>query len=479
MRRSKGEPALKKRREVMVEETPMAQEVENEGVGDAPRRVVASGMVEVASEVVEVASEVVKVVPVVVEIAQEVQVEGGATGPEPRVEEQPQRGPAPQGRGVRLAIAIYHARAVFGRLEGEKGPTRAAADRLVGIVDDADVRSVARFNEAELLRGLCSAQMKVTTLAGALLRKAAAAKVKSDEAKAQLANFKGKSAGWKKVARSACFRGWQEAEKAKKMQVLAIVHRNVADRAQAELIAVKLELEDERRQVVSLKFQLAGKQKKLGEAQRACAVAIERHEESMTNNEELCAQQIKEKKEADVKIARLQKELEDERAKAMEERASLQKELEEERAKTASEKASLQKELEEERTKASSERAAYPDLYVAAIEQFKGSAEFQIAIDAAVASSVAREVSGEAGSSGTTAGGRTEAEIIESFQRSDFYKHEMAEFWDSGWKMFKRKAEELFPGLDLSSVEIDENDVAQTPLDEGIEEEDLVSSEEE
>ncbi|XP_028056071.1 inner centromere protein-like [Camellia sinensis] len=193
------------------------------------------------------------------------------------------------------------------------------------------------------------------------------------------------------------------------MQVLAIVHRNVADRAQAELIAVKLELEDECRQVVSLEFQLAGKQKKLGEAQRACAVAIERHEESMTNNEELCAQQIKEKKEADVKISRLQKELEDERAKAMEERASLQKELEEERAKTASEKASLQKELEEERTKASSERAAYPDLYVAAIEQFKGSAEFQIAIDAAVASSVAREVSGEAGSSGTAAGGRTEA----------------------------------------------------------------------
>ncbi|XP_028093072.1 uncharacterized protein LOC114293233 [Camellia sinensis] len=49
-----------------------------------------------------------------------------------------------------------------------------------------------------------------------------------------------------------------------------------------------------------------------------------------------------------------------------------------------------------------------------------------------------------------TAGGRTEAEVIESFQRSDFYKHEMAEFWDSGWKMFKRKAEELFPYLDLS-----------------------------
>ncbi|GMP39363.1 hypothetical protein CsSME_00010231 [Camellia sinensis var. sinensis] len=54
----------------------------------------------------------------------------------------------------------------------------------------------------------------------------------------------------------------------------------------------------------------------------------------------------------------------------------------------------------------------------------------------------------------------------------------MAELWDSGWKMFKRKAEELFPELDLSGVRIDE-DVAQTPLDEGVEEEDLVSSEKE
>ncbi|GMP28318.1 hypothetical protein CsSME_00003917 [Camellia sinensis var. sinensis] len=163
----------------------------------------------------------------------------------------------------------------------------------------------------------------------------------------------------------------------------------------------------------------------------------------------------------------------------MEERVSLQKELEEERAKTASKNESLQKELEEERTKVASERAAYPDLYVSAIEQFKGSTEFQMAIDATVASSVAREVSRGAGPSGTTVGDRTEAEVIESFQRSDFYKHEMAKFWDSGWKMFKRKAEELFTGLDLSSVKIDEEDVAQTPLDGGIEEKDLVSSEEE
>ncbi|GMP34545.1 hypothetical protein CsSME_00007368 [Camellia sinensis var. sinensis] len=55
----------------------------------------------------------------------------------------------------------------------------------------------------------------------------------------------------------------------------------------------------------------------------------------------------------------------------------------------------------------------------------------------------------------------------------------MAEFWDSGWKMFKRKAEKLFPKLDFSGVRIDEDDMAQTPLDEGTKEEDLASSEEE
>ncbi|GMP32806.1 hypothetical protein CsSME_00006396 [Camellia sinensis var. sinensis] len=167
------------------------------------------------------------------------------------------------------------------------------------------------------------------------------------------------------------------------------------------------------------------------------------------------------RKKADLKIAGLQMELEDEHTKAKDENAR------------------LEKELEEGKTKAASERVAYPDLYVAAVEQFKGSAEFQMAVDATVASNLAREVSGGAGPSGTTAGGRTEAEVIESFQRSNFYKHEMAEFWDNGWKMFKRKAEELFPNLDLSGVRIDENNVAQTPLDEGVEEDDLVSSEEE
>ncbi|GMP23667.1 hypothetical protein CsSME_00001184 [Camellia sinensis var. sinensis] len=116
---------------------------------------------------------------------------------------------------------------------------------------------------------------------------------------------------------------------------------------------------------------------------------------------------------------------------------------------------------------------------IAAVEQFNGSVDFQMAIDAAIASNLAREASGRAGPSGAIAGSRSEEEVIQSFQLSDFYKHEMAEFWDSGWKMFRRKVEELFPDLDFSRVRIDEDDVAQTPLDEGFEEEDLASSEKE
>ncbi|GMP70003.1 hypothetical protein CsSME_00029048 [Camellia sinensis var. sinensis] len=181
----------------------------------------------------------------------------------------------------------------------------------------------------------------------------------------------------------------------------------------------------------------------------------------MTCNEDLRAQSIKEKKEVDLKIAGLEKDLVDERARV------------------TVEKAGLEKELEKEKTKAASERATYPDLCVAAVEQFKGFADFQMVVDAAIANNLAREGSGGAGSSEAITGSRSEEEVIQNFQRSDFYKHEMAKFWDSGWKMFKRKAEELFPDLDFSSVKIDKDDVAETPLDEGVEEEDLVSSEEE
>ncbi|GMP66514.1 hypothetical protein CsSME_00026847 [Camellia sinensis var. sinensis] len=258
---------------------------------------------------------------------------------------------------------------------------------------------------------------------------------KLEGVEAQLESLRREAAGWRKVTRSACARGLEEAQKAKKMGVLAVVQGNVADRAHAEVLAVKLELEDEHRKVVSLEFQLGSEQKKLEES-------------------------TKEKEEANSKIAGLEKELVDKRTKVMAEKAGLEKELADERAKAVAEKAGLEKELEEEKTKAASERATYPDLCVAAVEQFKGSADFQMAIDAAIASNLAREGAGGAGPSGATAGGRSEEEVIQSFQRSDFYKHEMAEFWDSGWKMFKRKAEELFPDLDLSSIKIDDDDVA-------------------
>ncbi|GMP77057.1 hypothetical protein CsSME_00033467 [Camellia sinensis var. sinensis] len=181
----------------------------------------------------------------------------------------------------------------------------------------------------------------------------------------------------------------------------------------------------------------------------------------MVCNEDLRAQSIKEKEEADLKIAELERVLANERAKSVAERAGLEKALEDERAKLAS------------------ERVTYPDLCIAAVEQFKGFTDFQMAIDAAIASSLVREGDRGAGPSRATAGSRSEEEMIQSFQRSDFYEHEMAEFWDSGWKTFKRKAEELFPDLDFNIVRINEDDVAQTPLDEGVEEEDLASSKDE
>ncbi|GMP63057.1 hypothetical protein CsSME_00024900 [Camellia sinensis var. sinensis] len=248
------------------------------------------------------------------------------------------------------------------------------------------------------------------------------------------------------------------------MEVLAMVQGYSANRANAELLATKLELETERRKVVSLEFQLAGEQKKLEEAQKACTVANERWDEAMVCNEDLRAQSIKEKEDADQKIAELERALANERARLLVERA---------------EKEGLEKTLEEERAKLAFERAAYPDLCVVAVEQFKGSADFQMATDVAVASSLAREGDRGAGPSGVIPGSRSEEEVIQSFQRSDFYKHEMAEFWDSGWKTFKHKAEELFPDLDFSNVRIDKDDVAQTPLDEGVDEEDLALSEDE
>ncbi|GMP92930.1 hypothetical protein CsSME_00042968 [Camellia sinensis var. sinensis] len=89
-----------------------------------------------------------------------------------------------------------------------------------------------------------------------------------------------------------------------------------------------------------------------------------------------------------------------------------------------------------------------------------------MAVDAVVARSLAREGDGGAGPSN----------MAVAKLQSDYYKHEMNMYWDSGWTSFKYKAEELFPGVDFSGVRPEE-DIAQTPLDKGIEEEDLVSNE--
>ncbi|XP_028099141.1 uncharacterized protein LOC114298720 [Camellia sinensis] len=285
----------------------MAKEAEEGEVKETPGRVIASKVVDIASEGMEVVPIVAAIAAGVARVALKVQVEGGATGPEPRRGEQPQGGPTPQGGGVSLTTAICHARAVARQLEGEKGPARAGADRLVGIV---------------------------TTLAGTLLRKAGAVKLKADESKAQLARLKKESANW--------------------------------ESAHVELQTAKVELENTCRQRAKAVKEKESLRKEL-EVERAKALA---------------------EKES------LQKELEAEKAKATTENESLQKELEAEKAKATAERATLDKELAEERAKAASERAAYPDLYVAAVDQFKGSAEFQIAVDAAVASSLAREESG-------------------------------------------------------------------------------------
>lgn len=53
--------------------------------------------------------------------------------------------------------------------------------------------------------------------------------------------------------------------------------------------------------------------------------------------------------------------------------------------------------LEEERAKLASEKTTYPELCMAAVEKFKGSTDFQMTIDVAVASSMAKEVNGGVG----------------------------------------------------------------------------------
>ncbi|XP_028069244.1 recombination repair protein 1-like [Camellia sinensis] len=104
-----------------------------------------------------------------------------------------------------------------------------------------------------------------------------------------------------------------------------------------------------------------------------------------------------ERVKAEEENGRLVRELETEKAKAMAKMESLRKGVEEERATAVAERGALQRELGEERAKAASERAAYPDLCVAAVEQYKGSSEFQMAVDAAVARSLAGQESGGSG----------------------------------------------------------------------------------
>ncbi|GMP91395.1 hypothetical protein CsSME_00042116 [Camellia sinensis var. sinensis] len=100
-----------------------------------------------------------------------------------------------------------------------------------------------------------------------------------------------------------------------------------------------------------------------------------------------------------------------------------------------------------------------------------------MAINAAVARSFVKKGEEGAGPSGVATEGKSEEEVIQSFQRSDFCKHEMSQYWDSGWMSFKYKAQELFPNVDFRLMKVVEDDVAQTPSDEGVEEEDLTSSE--
>ncbi|XP_028117719.1 caldesmon-like [Camellia sinensis] len=219
------------------------------------------------------APEVVEIIPTVevVEIAPSVQVGAGSTEAVPSGMEQVQKRTDPQEGGVHLATAIYHARAVARRLEGEEGPARAGADRLVKIMEETALRAASGYNEADLLRGYAPPKWRI----GDLLKELGEERARAKEEKGRL------------------LRAW-EIEKAK----------------------VVAELE------------------------------------------------------------------------------SLKKGVEEERATAAAERGALQRELDEKKAKAASEKAAYPDLCVAAVEQYKGSSEFQMVVDAAVARSLASQESG-------------------------------------------------------------------------------------
>ncbi|GMP97009.1 hypothetical protein CsSME_00045425 [Camellia sinensis var. sinensis] len=96
-----------------------------------------------------------------------------------------------------------------------------------------------------------------------------------------------------------------------------------------------------------------------------------------------------------------------------------------------------------------SERVAYPDLYGTVVEQFKQSTEYQIAVDVAVAASLAREERGEVGPSSATT-----VEV-----------------------RFKKRVEVIFPEINFDQVEVGGGDIACTSLNEVVNEEDLIALE--
>ncbi|GMP46042.1 hypothetical protein CsSME_00014351 [Camellia sinensis var. sinensis] len=284
--------------------------------------------------------------------------------------------------------------------------------------------------------------MEAATLATALLNKSARVKLEIEPLRVQLEGAKGQlqklmeeTAGWKKSTRKACLKGVEHARRAKIMEVLWVVQRNAAEKASAKLVATRLELEVERHNVISLEFRLAWKQRSWKRPRKFAPPPMEGRMR-LWSEMKICEANRSRRRKKQIR-----------RSLSWRRRWRW--------------------------------RVGYPDLCKAAVEQFKESAEFQIAIDAAVAKSVAREGDMGAGPSGVATRSKSEEKVIQGFQWSDIYKYEMTEFWDSDWKTFKHKVEELFPDLDSSQVKIDEDDVAQTPLDEGIKEEDLASNDDE
>ncbi|GMP97071.1 hypothetical protein CsSME_00045466 [Camellia sinensis var. sinensis] len=159
----------------------------------------------------------------------------------------------------------------------------------------------------------------------------------------------------------------------------------------------------------------------------ACTDAKEIMEEVLANMEDLCESASKEKEEADSRIAKLEKALSKER-----------KALDEERKKSAE----LTRVME-------LERVAYPDLYGAVVEQFKQSTEYQIAADVVVAASLAKEERGEVGPSSVAT-----VEV-----------------------RFRQRVEVIFLEINFDQVEVGGGDIACTPLNEVVNEEDLIASE--